>query len=208
MRCAPNEIGEALGRISAKADNPETRFDGYVNAADTEQKILRNVFEDGDAWYRTGDLMRMDARGFIYFVDRIGDTFRWKGENVSTLEVAEALSSCPGVADIVVYGVPVPGADGRASMAAIMPQADFDVGALHSLAKARLPAYARPLFVRICGQIDMTETFKPKKQALASEGFDPRATSDRVYVDDRGADAYVPLDDTMYAMIQRGEVRF
>jgi fatty-acyl-CoA synthase len=208
VRCAPNEIGEALGRISAKADNPETRFDGYLNAADTERKILRNVFEDGDAWYRTGDLMRMDERGFIYFVDRIGDTFRWKGENVSTLEVAEALSSCPGVADIVVYGVPVPGADGRAGMAAIMPQADFDLPALHSLAKARLPAYARPLFVRICGQIDMTETFKPKKQALASEGFDPRATGDRVYVDDRGADAYVPLDDALYAMIQRGAVRF
>jgi fatty-acyl-CoA synthase len=208
VRCATNEIGEALGRIGANADNPETRFDGYLNAAESERKILRNVFEDGDAWYRTGDLMRMDERGFIYFVDRIGDTFRWKGENVSTLEVAEALSACPGVAHVVVYGVPIPGTDGRAGMAAIMPQADFDLHTLRSLAKARLPAYARPLFLRICEQIDMTETFKPKKQALASEGFDPDATNDRVYVDDRGADAYVPLDATMYATIQRGQVRF
>jgi fatty-acyl-CoA synthase len=208
VRCAANETGEALGRIGGNADNPETRFDGYVNAAETERKILRHVFEDGDAWYRTGDLMRMDERGFIYFADRIGDTFRWKGENVSTLEVAAALSSCPGVLDVVVYGVAVPGADGRAGMAAIMPHADFDLRALHSLAKARLPGYARPLFVRICGQIDMTETFKPKKQGLASEGFDPRATSDRVYVDDGAAGAYVLLDEATYAMIRRGEVRF
>ena len=124
------------------------------------------------------------------------------------MEVAETLSSCPGVADVVVYGVAVPQADGRAGMAAIMPQADFDLRALHSLAKARLPAYARPLFVRICAQIDMTETFKPQKQALASEGFDPRATYDPIYVDDRSADAYVLIDEGAFAKIQWGEVRF
>ena|SRR5947209_935872 len=91
--------GSSLGRISGR-DNPDARFEGYMNAAETEKKILRNVFEEGDAWYRTGDLMRIDECGFIYFVDRIGDTFRWNGENVSTSEVEQALSFCPGVLDI------------------------------------------------------------------------------------------------------------
>jgi fatty-acyl-CoA synthase len=207
VRCGANEVGEALGRISSKRNDAETRFDGYVNAAETERKILRNVFEDGDAWYRTGDLMRRDGRGFIYFVDRIGDTFRWKGENVSTLEVAEALSGCPGVTDMVVYGVEVPGADGRAGMAAITAQPDLNLQALHSLARERLPSYARPVFIRLCRQIDVTETFKPKKQALMSEGFDPRATSDPIYVEDRAAEAYVRLDEAIYAAIRRGEFR-
>jgi fatty-acyl-CoA synthase len=205
VRCASNEVGEALGRIGA---NAETRFDGYVSDTESEQKILRNVFEDGDAWYRTGDLMRMDERRFIYFVDRVGDTFRWKGENVSTLEVAEALSSCPGVLDIAVYGVTVPGADGRAGMAAISADETFDFRALHSLAKQRLPAYARPLFLRLCRAIGMTETFKPRKQALVSEGFDPHVTADPIYVHDRAADAYRRLDAALYREIQSGEFRF
>jgi fatty-acyl-CoA synthase len=205
--CEANEIGEALGRIS-HAENPETRFDGYVDAAETEQKILRDVFEQGDLWYRTGDLMRMDERGFIYFVDRIGDTFRWKGENVSTLEVAEALSSCRGVSNIAVYGVSVPGADGRAGMAAIaVDESTFALQEFRSLGKERLPSYARPLFVRLCGAIDMTETFKPKKQALAREGFDPKATGDPLYVADAAADTYVRLDDALYNKIQTGAFR-
>jgi fatty-acyl-CoA synthase len=207
VRCAINEVGEALGRISSNWNDAETRFEGYVNAAETERKVLRNVFEDSDAWYRTGDLMRKDARGFIYFVDRIGDTFRWKGENVSTLQVAEALSACPGVADVVVYGVAVAGADGRAGMAAVTAKPNFDLAALHAAAKERLPGYARPLFIRLCREIDLTETFKPKKQALMNDGFDPRATSDPIYVEDRARDAYVRLDEALYAAIERGEIR-
>jgi fatty-acyl-CoA synthase len=207
IRCRINEVGEALGRIG-RGGNAETRFDGYINAAETEQKILRNVFEPGDAWYRTGDLMRMDERGFIYFVDRIGDTFRWKGENVSTLQVAEALSSCRGVKDITVYGVSVPGADGRAGMAAIaVDESTFALQEFRSLGKERLPSYARPLFVRLCGAIDMTETFKPKKQALAREGFNPKATSEPIYVADAAADAYVRLDEALYNNIQTGAFR-
>jgi fatty-acyl-CoA synthase len=207
VRCAANEVGEALGRISGNGDNPETRFDGYLNAAETEQKIVRHVFEDGDAWYRTGDLMRMDARGFIYFVDRIGDTFRWKGENVSTLEVAEALSTCPGILDLVIYGVAVPGADGRAGMAALTVDGSFDLSGLRALARQRLPAYARPVFVRLCKGIAMTETFKPKKQALMSEGFDPQSTDDPIYVEDAAANAYVRLDQANYARIHSGALR-
>src|SRR6202012_4455028 len=106
-----------IGKIT---DEPGKTFDGYTKASDTEKKILRDVFEKGDAWFRTGDLMRKDEAGFFYFVDRLGDTFRWKGENVSTSEVAEAIAAFPGIAEVSVYGVAVPGAEGRAGMAAIV----------------------------------------------------------------------------------------
>ena len=112
LRALPvGEIGEALGRIG---EDPGARFEGYSELAETEKKILRDLFKAGDAWMRTGDLMRRDAHGFYIFVDRIGDTFRWKGENVATFEVASALRACPGVKEAIVYGVAVPGAEGRA----------------------------------------------------------------------------------------------
>src|SRR5262249_49692508 len=114
VRCAANETGEALGLMLGIGG----RFEGYTGATETERKILRDVFKRGDAWFRTGDLMRKDAAGFYYFVDRVGDTFRWQGENVSTAEVAEAIGAFPGVAEATVYGVAVPGLDGRAGMAA------------------------------------------------------------------------------------------
>jgi fatty-acyl-CoA synthase len=178
-----------------------------MNAVETEKKILRNVFEDGDAWYRTGDLMRMDERGFIYFVDRVGDTFRWKGENVSTSEVEQALSSCPGVFDIAVYGVSVPYADGRAGMAAIVADETLDLASFHQIARERLPAYARPLFVRVCSSIAATETFKPKKQILVEEGFTPEGIADQIYLEDRVQNRYVPLNKEVYDRIQSGETR-
>ena len=109
------------------------------------KKILRDVFEPGDAWFRTGDLMRRDERGFFYFVDRIGDTFRWKGENVATSEVSEAMTEFPGVLEANVYGVAVPNTDGRAGMAALVVDARFDLARFHAHLKARLPDYARPL---------------------------------------------------------------
>jgi fatty-acyl-CoA synthase len=164
VRCRANEAGEALGPTGGP-QNPDARFEGYVNSAETEKKIARDVFEQGDAWYRTGDLMRMDERGFIYFVDRIGETFRWKGEAVLTSEVEQAFSSCPGVLDLVVYGVNVPFADGRAGMAAIVVSDAFDLDTFYQTAKERLAAYARPIFLRICAGIEATPTFKPRKGA-------------------------------------------
>ena len=115
-RCAPDEVGEALGRIATAPEGPN-RFEGYTSKVEGERKVLRDVFEPGDAWFRTGDLMRRDAAGFFYFVDRVGDTFRWKGENVSTSEVADVLAACPGVTAAAVYGVEVPGCEGRAGSA-------------------------------------------------------------------------------------------
>jgi fatty-acyl-CoA synthase len=207
IRCAPGEIGEAIGRLSGGEAAGAGRFEGYTSAAETEKKVLRDVFAPGDSWFRTGDLMRRDAAGFFYFADRIGDTFRWKGENVATAEVAAAIAACPGIAEAAVYGVAVPGADGRAGMAAIVPAEGFDLAVLRAHLAASLPAYARPLFLRLCRDIPRTETFKPKKQALANEGFDPAAVSDPLYIDDDATGTYLLLDAARFGAIAKGEMR-
>ncbi len=206
IRSAAGEVGEALGRIGAMKDGGG-RFEGYTNAAETERKVLRDVFAPGDAWFRTGDLMMRDAEGYFYFVDRIGDTFRWKGENVATLEVAEAIAACPGVADVSVYGVTVPGHDGRAGMAAVVAGDGFDLQRLHEHLRERLPAYAVPLFVRMLPSLSLTETFKQKKQELVRDGFDPSRTADPLFFRDASVGAYVALDTAMLAKIVSGEVR-
>jgi fatty-acyl-CoA synthase len=173
IRCAPGEAGEAIGRISAAS-----RFDGYTSAEATERKILRDVFEPGDAWFRTGDLMRRDERGYFYFVDRIGDTFRWKGENVATSEVAEAICAFPGVRQASVYGVTIPGTDGRCGMAALAANDEFELAAFPRHLERHLPAHARPLFLRLRPALDVTGTFKFTKHTLVREGYDPAATGD------------------------------
>ena len=203
-RCAAGEIGEALGRIG---DDPGARFEGYSEAIETEKKILRDVFEAGDAWMRTGDLMRRDADGFYAFVDRIGDTFRWKGENVATSEVAAVLRACPGVAEAIVYGVAVPGADGRAGMALLKIDRRFDLDTLTRRLET-LPRYARPLFLRLVSQIELTETFKPKRRIYVEQAFDPAGIDDPLYVFDREREIYVTLNAERHAAIQTGAVRF
>jgi fatty-acyl-CoA synthase len=207
IRCATDEIGEAIGRIGGAAAQGGGEFEGYTGAADTERKILRNVFEPGDAWYRTGDLMRMDATGFFYFVDRVGDTFRWKGENVATSEVAAALIAFPGIADVSVYGVAVPGTEGSAGMATLVARGPLDFAELRRHLVRLLPAYARPLFLRRKDQIDTTSTFKHKKNELAREGFDLTVVRDALFFDDPEQQAYVPLDAALYERIDAGKVR-
>jgi len=207
VRCAAHEAGEALGRISGAHGALTGRFEGYADADASAKKILHDVFTPGDAWYRTGDLMRQDEQGYFYFVDRVGDSYRWKGENVSTEEVAAALSTCPGVVQALVYGVAVPGADGRAGMAALVVDAHFDLAAFRRDVAACLPEYARPLFVRLLRTIETTETFKPKKQALAAQGYDPALVVDELYVDDRSRQAYVRLDAALHERLQSGGLR-
>ena len=170
IACARNEAGEAIGRIGT-ADEGGGRFEGYTDKAETEKKILRDVFAKGDAWFRTGDLMRLDEQGFFHFVDRVGDTFRWKGENVATSEVNDAIRECKGVLDATTYGVEVAGNDGRAGMAAIVIGEDFDLAAFAEHHRARLPAYAHPLFLRISASLDATETFKQKKAPARARGL-------------------------------------
>jgi fatty-acyl-CoA synthase len=207
-RCEPNEVGEAVGFIPAARTELAGRFEGYADPEASARKVLRNVFKDGDSWYRTGDLMRRDERGFYYFVDRVGETYRWKGENVSTAEVLTALAASRGVVDGVVYGVAVPGADGRAGAAALVVDAEFDLAAFRAHAALRLPAYARPVFLRLLDTIESTGTFKPRKQDLVNAGFDPARIQDKLYFDDPRAQAYVPLDAALYEAIVGGSVRF
>jgi fatty-acyl-CoA synthase len=207
IRCAPGEVGEAIGRIGKDSKRPGGEFEGYTKSADTEDKILRNVFEEGDAWYRTGDLMRMDSAGFFYFVDRVGDTFRWKGENVATSEVAAAIVEFPGIADASVYGVAVRGTEGSAGMATLIADSKLDLTELRRHLTMRLPAYARPLFLRIGKRIEMTATFKHRKQELARQGFDLATISDSIYFDDPATQAYVRLDAALYQRIDAGKIR-
>jgi fatty-acyl-CoA synthase len=204
-RCAPNQPGEAVGKLVEDPSSIGSRFEGYTNQEASDRKILRNVFEPGDAWIRTGDLMRKDEQGYFYFVDRIGDTFRWKGENVATLEVASVLAACPGVAEAIVYGVAVPGADGRAGMALLRQVGSLDLEVLARALEA-LPRWARPLFLRLAGAIETTETFKPKRRAYVEQGFDPASMSDPLFVFD--GERYVPLDADRWAAIQNGTMRF
>jgi fatty-acyl-CoA synthase len=206
-RCAPGEVGEAIGEIADPSGRLGSGFEGYADEASSRQKILRDVFAPGDAWYRTGDLMRQDADGFFYFVDRVGDTFRWKGENVSTSEVAAVIGSCRGVRDAAVYGVTVPGADGRAGMAALVVESDFALSALRSELASRLPEYARPLFLRLVPTLEVTGTFKLNKQALSAQGFDPARTTDALYFDDRTRGAYVSLDGELHERLCAGRTR-
>jgi len=206
-RCPPNEIGEAVGLMPQADGQRAGRFEGYADPEASARKVLRNVFKEGDAWYRTGDLMRRDERGFYYFVDRVGETYRWKGENVSTAEVLTALTACRGVIDGVVYGLTVPGADGRAGTAALQVNGEFDLAAFRAEVAIRLPPYARPLFLRIVSTLEATATFKPRKQDLVQAGFDPARVGDPLYFDDPRSQRYVPLDAALFAAISKGELR-
>jgi fatty-acyl-CoA synthase len=204
--CGPGEVGELLGVVSKQTT---MSFDGYVNKADNEQKILRDCFAKGDVYLRTGDLLRRDRAGYYYFVDRIGDTFRWKGENVATAEVAELLNGAPGVSETAVYGVTVPGADGRAGMALVVLDdgGRFQPSEYYAFAERALPPYARPAFVRVAAEMDVTGTLKHTKRRLQEEGYDPARVSDPLYVRDDERRTYLPLDADVKRRIDAGRMR-
>lgn len=207
IRCAPNEAGEAIGRLLMDSSNVGSRFEGYTSEEASEKKILHNVFEPGDAWYRTGDLMQKDEQGYFYFVDRIGDTFRWKGENVATSEVSEAICAFPGIQQACAYGVNVPGAEGRAGMAMLVTDDELDLAAFRAHLTNRLPDYAVPLFLRIRQELDVTATFKYTKNIFQRQGYDPAATSDLIYFNNRESREFVRLDKELYDRIQLCQVR-
>jgi len=206
IACGRNEVGEAIGRIG-KPDQGGGRFEGYTDASESEKKILRDVFAKGDAWFRTGDLMTIDDDGFFHFVDRVGDTFRWKGENVATSEVTDAVRDCSGVVDAMTYGVSIPGTDGRAGMVAIVPGEGFDLTSLADRLAHRLPAYAIPVFVRLTQALDATETFKQKKHQLARDGFNPKIVGDPLFLKDPRSAEYRPIDAALHTQIVQGAIR-
>jgi fatty-acyl-CoA synthase len=194
--CDVGEVGEGIGMIINLPDVVGGRFEGYTSAEATEKKVLRNVFKPGDAWWSSGDLLRCDADGYCWFVDRIGDTFRWNSENVSTTEVADALGDFPGLESITIYGVKVSGAEGRAGMAALVmqPGFSFDPAAFWQLAMSRLPRYAAPLYLRIAPLPDMTGNYKLRKVDLQREGYNRALVSDPLFLRDDKAESYLPLD--------------
>ncbi|XP_066065131.1 long-chain fatty acid transport protein 1 [Chamaea fasciata] len=205
--CAPGEPGLLVGRIDQR--DPLRRFDGYVSAGATRSKIARDVLAPGDQVYLSGDVLVMDDLGYLYFRDRGGDTFRWRGENVSSTEVEGALSRLLGQADVVVYGVEIPGAEGRAGMAAIAdPQARLDVAGLYQALSAALPPFARPVLIRLRPRLDTTGTFKLQKTRLRAEGWDPRRVPDPLFVLEPQRGRYVPLDGDTYDRICAGKSRF
>jgi fatty-acyl-CoA synthase len=208
ITCLPDETGEALAPIVQDPSQAGTRFEGYSDPRATDCKLLRDVFKTGDVWVRTGDLMRQDARGFYYFVDRVGETFRWKGENVATTEVANVISSFPGVQHAIVYGVRVGGAEGRVGMAAITSREELNLSGLREHLVRRLPTYARPAFVRILNDSPITGTFKYSKSDLMKQSYDPGATSDAIYFDNPQTQTLQPLDRNWYSRIHAGEIRF
>lgn len=191
------EVGELIAQV---LPGPEGAgfFEGYTDPKASEAKLLRDLFEPGDIWFRSGDLVRFDDDGYFYFVDRVGDTFRWKSENVSTEEVALVLGGFAGPELVNVYGVEIPGAEGRAGMVTLTyaQVADFDPAAFHAYAQARLPHYAVPVFVRVTTASEITTTFKLRKIDLQREGYDPAAVgNDALFALDPEQETYVPLTD-------------
>ncbi|XP_004647447.1 long-chain fatty acid transport protein 1 [Octodon degus] len=201
--CEPGEPGLLVGQINQQ--DPLRRFDGYVSESATSKKIAHSVFRKGDSAYLSGDVLVMDELGYMYFRDRSGDTFRWRGENVSTTEVEGVLSRLLGQTDVAVYGVSVPGVEGRAGMAAIAdPRGQLEPNSMYQELQKVLAPYARPMFLRLLPQVDTTGTFKIQKTRLQHEGFDPRQTSDRLFFLDLKQGHYLPLDEALHAQICSG----
>ncbi len=183
------EPGLMLSKINALQP-----FDGYTDKAASEKKLVRDAFKEGDVWFNTGDLMRSQGLGHAAFADRLGDTFRWKGENVATTEVEAAVASSPLIEECTVFGVEVPGAGGRAGMAAVQLKdgKEFDGKALSDAFYGHLPAYAVPLFVRVVPELAHTSTFKSQKVDLRKQGYGTDI-EDRLYVLAGRDEGYVPF---------------
>jgi len=200
VRCKPGEPGEFVGKIVK--GSATKAFDGYIDKKATEKKIVRDVLSKGDMYFRSGDLLYADEFGWMYFMDRMGDTFRWRGENVSTIEVESVISNATGQTDSIVYGVEVPGAEGKAGMAAIVEtngHLDLDIF-LNNLRK-QLPSYAIPLFVRLVESLDITGTFKIKKVDFQREGYNPMIVQDPLYFYNSSQGGYCKLDVELYSDI-------
>ncbi|XP_077988615.1 long-chain fatty acid transport protein 2-like [Glandiceps talaboti] len=208
-RCIPVKVGQP-GLLLCPI-NETARFDGYLSKKElTEKRIVRNAFKDGDSFFNSGDLMMFDRNYYLYFVDRVGDTFRWKGENVATTEVAQVINSYPEIAEANIYGVTVAGHDGRAGMAAIIlrnEQDTFDYKRFYSYVTAHLPPYARPRFLRFCKSMQLTGTFKYTKTGLVKEGFDPNTIKEPLYFLDTSNHTYSPLDAKAYNSVIIGKSR-
>lgn len=203
VECAPDEAGELLIRVPKLATGGLS-YRGYTDESATEQKLMHDVFKRGDVYFRSGDLLRRDREGFFYFVDRIGDTFRWKGENVSTAEVADVITQDDGIEEATVIGVHVPNMEGQAGLVAVVPSGTFDPKRFWETV-SDLPAYAQPRFVRVMSGLAKTGTFKIQKNDLRKDGVDPAEVSDPLYV--RTSTGYETLTLERWADVKQGRLK-
>ncbi|CAH2104835.1 unnamed protein product [Euphydryas editha] len=202
----PYEPGVFIGKILP--NNPSRAYLGYVDKEASEKKIVRNVFSHGDSAFISGDILIADELGYLYFRDRTGDTFRWRGENVSTTEVEAAISRVASQRDAVVYGVEIPNIEGRAGMCGIVDvDGSLDLDKLAKDIAKDLPKYARPIFIRVMRTMDMTATFKLRKVDLQKEGYNPNIIKDNLYYYDLKLDKYISLGTEEYEKIISGQIR-
>lgn len=203
-RCGVDEPGMFIGMISNR--DPTREFHGYLDKEASKKKVIEDVFVKGDKYFLTGDILVMDELGYMYFKDRTGETFRWKGENVATAEVEAAIGAVLGLRDVAVYGVEVPNAEGRAGMAAFVdPDNTVDIEALAQGVDKMLPSYARPVFLRKVAVLEMTGTYKIKKYVLQKEAYDPIVVKDPLFI--RSGRTYVPFTAEEYQGLQSGHIR-
>ena len=210
--CSYGEVGLAVSKIASTGGIG--RFEGYTDSAASNKKILINVLEKDDRYFNSGDLLSRDSYGFFYWSDRVGDTFRWKGENVATTEVEAVVAAVNGIGDVAVYGVEIPGCDGRAGMASVKLQENTTIGQMdwslfHIECAAHLPVYSRPLFIRVRNQMTVTSTFKHQKNDLIKEGFNPAMMNgDLLFYYTAKDGSVVPVDDKLYNDIMSGVIKF
>ena len=200
------EPGLLIGEITKKWS-----FEGYTQKDATEKSILRNAFKKNDQWFNTGDVLKEIGCGHLQFVDRMGDTFRWKGENVSTTEVENIIDGSNRVEEAIVYGVEIPGTNGKAGMVTLVPHSnghEFDVNRLFRYLNENLPPYAIPVFVRVTGAIEKTGTFKYRKVDIQKAGYSIDKPGEEVYAWLPGTDGYTRLTSELVAQIDSGDVRF
>ncbi|XP_020515774.2 long-chain fatty acid transport protein 2 [Labrus bergylta] len=205
VEASRGEPGLLVSEITMK-----TPFMGYAgDVQQTEKKRLHNVFRTGDMYFNTGDLLRVDEDNFIYFQDRVGDTFRWKGENVATTEVADVITMMECIKEANVYGVEVPGQEGRVGMAAISLSdgKHFDSTGVFKHVKKFLPTYARPRFMRIQSTLDVTGTFKHMKMKLVQDGFNPNQITAPLYFMDEEVKDYIPLTQDLFDSVMSGKIK-
>ncbi|ONF44906.1 long-chain-acyl-CoA synthetase [Marinobacter lutaoensis] len=202
---AKGEPGLLIGAITRKWS-----FEGYTQKEATEQSILRDAFRKGDAWFNTGDVLREIGCRHLQFVDRMGDTYRWKGENVSTTEVEHILDASGQVREAIVYGVEIPGTNGKAGMATLVPRDDqaFQANALLTHLRRHLPGYAVPVFLRVTHDIEKTGTFKYRKVDLQKLGYALERPDDEVYVWLPGTHEYTRLTPALVRRIDAGDLGF
>ncbi len=204
VKCKPGDIGMALNEL-----DKGTFFTGYKDKEKTQKKLMYNVFEKNDTYFNTGDMLKLHENLWVSFADRFGDTFRWKGENVSTLEVETILNSYPPIQMCAVYGVAIPNTEGTAGMAAIKlnPSTDFEIDDFSRFVVNVLPRYSIPIFIRIRNELELTGPLKIKKTNLRREAYDVNSIQDQLFFWDSSTKKYVALDKSIYQNILEGKLK-